>query len=93
MSATNAFGLNHVKTYNNIVHDPFLRVMIHSFLRVIIHASSKQNVDGKYIILTSEPMREQNAFHVTFIPSILRWTIFMRNFMTQLCITIQCKQL
>ena len=52
--------LNHVKP--NIGHD--------SFLRVSIHPSAEHKVDGKYIILRYEPMREQNGFHVTRISPI-----------------------
>ena len=45
--------------------------MIHLFMRVMIHTSTEQKVDEKHL-LTSVPMREQNVFHVTHIPSILR---------------------
>ena len=49
---TNAYGLNYVKTHNNVIHDLFLRFMIHSTLPVMIHISKEQKIDGKHIILT-----------------------------------------
>ena len=50
--------------------------MIHSFLHVIIQTSAELKVDGKHIILTHEPMGEQNAFHMMHIPPFLRLEYF-----------------
>ena len=55
ISVTNASVL---KMSKFIIHDSFLRVMIHSLLCVIIHTSAK--------------MMEQNAFLMTHILPILR---------------------
>ena len=46
------------------------------------------------IILTNEEVKEQNGFHVTHIPSVLRlepWSIFTQNLVTHQCTTIQRK--
>ena len=51
-----------------------------SFLRIMIHASAEQKVDGKNTILTRKRM--QNALHMTHIPQILRlepWNIFTND--------------
>ena len=96
MSVTITSRLNQVKTYNNIVRDPFLRVVIYSFLYVMIHASAKQEVHEKRIILMYEPMREQNGFHVMHISAILRlepMEYFTRNSVAQQCTAIQSNHL
>ena len=88
---TDASGLNRVNVYNDIESASFFRVAIHPFLRVIIHATEEQKVDGNRIILTYELVRERNAFHVTQLPPILRlerWNIFAKNIITQHCTTI-----
>ena len=72
MSVTNASGMSHVKTYNSIARNSFFRVMIDSFFHALIHMLAKQRIDGKYVILTYQPMREQNACHMTHILVILR---------------------
>ena len=59
--------MNHVKTYNTIEHNSFLRVITYSLLGVMIHTSTEQEVDGKNIILKHQPMREQNAFPTSHI--------------------------
>ena len=60
----------------------------------MIHVSAEQKVDGKHITLTDEPMKEQNAFHMTHIPPIFSpWSVFTRKLKTKQCTTIQSKQL
>ena len=61
----------------------FVGVTNHSFLKVRIHASSKQKVEGKRSVMVYEPVREQNAFHVTYILPILRLEYFYPNLETQ----------
>ena len=86
--------VNYDKTYNNVARNSFLRVMIHSFLHVMTHASAKNKVEGKHVIFSYEAMTKQNTFHVTHIPPTLSpWRNFIRSLVTQPYTTIQSKQL
>ena len=38
----------------------------------MIRTWAEQKIDGKYNILTYEPMREKNTFYITYIPLLLR---------------------
>ena len=38
-----------------------------SFFHVMNHKSAEQNVGGKHIFLTHDPVREQSAIHMTHI--------------------------
>ena len=61
--------------------------MTHSLLCVMTYTLLEQKVDGKHIISRYERIKEQNAFHVTNKPPILRLkpkdyfyaTIFLRD--------------
>ena len=53
----------------------------------MIHTSPGQKVDGKYIIVMYYPIREQNVFHVNYIPPILR-LVPMEHFPPKLSDTI-----
>ena len=45
--------------------------MINLFLRVMIHSSAEES-RVKRTILTYEPMREQDAYHMTHVPQIFK---------------------
>ena len=68
---TYASLLNHVKFYDNIARDSFFLLWFIHFTCHNPYISGTESRQKTYH-LTSEPMREQNAFHMKHIPPILR---------------------